>query len=75
MIMMPENWLLWGFMEYIGNVVEMGDLQGERGICVQMRSDAMILITGFYQHEMMKMPNLLYRKVKISIEIISDSEE
>ena len=57
-------------MEYAGIVIEMGDLEeSERGLLVEIRPQVFIKISGFARHDIMKMPNILYKKVKITIEV------
>jgi hypothetical protein len=56
-------------MQYIGDVIEMGDLDGQRGLRVEIRPQVFIEISGFARHDIMAMPNLLYKKVKVTIEV------
>jgi len=60
-------------MEYSGSVVEMGDLEEfERGLLVEIRPQVFIKLTGFARHDIMAMSNILYKKVKITIEVVYD---
>jgi len=62
-------------MEYSGNVVEMGDLEeSESGFLVEIRPQVFIKICGFARHDIMAMPNILYKKVKITIETVDRVE-
>lgn len=63
------------YMEYSGNVVEIGDLDGQRGLRVEIRPQVFIEISGFSQNDIMTMPNFLYKKVKITIDAIIESED
>jgi len=60
-------------MQYLGDVIEMGDLDGSRGLRVEIRPQVFIEISGFSRHDIMAMPNILYKKVKITIEAIDDA--
>jgi hypothetical protein len=54
-----------------GTVVEMGDLEDSagRGFLIEKTSPSyFIAVTGFSQTEMSEMPNLLYKKVKLTLE-------
>jgi hypothetical protein len=60
-------------MEYFGSVVEMGDLEeSERGLLVEIRPQVYIKISGFARHDIKAMPNILYKRVKITIEAVDD---
>lgn len=59
-------------MQYIGDIIEMGDLDGSRGLRVEIRPQVFIEISGFARHDIMAMPNILYKKVKITIDAIDD---
>jgi hypothetical protein len=60
-------------MEYTGNIVEMGDLEsGSKGILIEISPQVFIEISGFSRHDIMAMPNFLYKKAKIIIEVIDD---
>ena len=60
-------------MQYLGDVIEMGDLDVARGLRVEIRPQVFIEISGFSRHDIMAMPNILYKKVKITIEAIDDA--
>jgi hypothetical protein len=60
-------------MEYNGNVVEMGDLlSGSKGLLIEIRPQVFVEISGFSRCDIMAMPNILYKKVKITIETVDD---
>jgi hypothetical protein len=68
-----ENFLKRGInMEYTGDVIEIGDLEGRRGFLVEIRPHVFIEISGFARHDIMAMPNFIYKKVKITIEVVDD---
>ena len=72
--LMPNAELTVGIqMQYLGDVIEMGDLDGSRGLRVEIRPQVFIEISGFSRHDIMAMPNILYKKVKITIEAIDDA--
>lgn len=57
---------------YIGQVIEMGDVAGGNpGVTIEIRPNVFITIAGFKQHDIMDMPNFLYKNVKLTIEMIS----
>lgn len=61
-------------MNFKGNVVEIGDLQcGSRGLLIEIRPQVFIEISGFARHDIITMPNILYKKVKITIDVIDDA--
>lgn len=61
--------------ERVGKVIEIGDLGLTKGLLIEIRPEVTIEVSGLKEHDIQSMPNMIYRKVRLTVEVLEDIQE